>query len=321
MQAKTHCDSKAVLREKDRKRKAAMLQRLAQEFRITVLDILHEKGTGHWGGASSAAELLVALYFDAMNVRPEEPDWPERDRLVVSKGHASCMLYTVLAHRGYFPVEELKTFRQIDSRLQGHPCMLTTPGVEMSTGSLGHGTSVALGMALAARLLGKSYWTYVLLGEGDLNEGQTWEAIMAAAKFKPERLVALIDYNKVQLDGPSEQIMPMDPLPDKLRAFNWNVAPIVYDGHNAATVLESFDWVKSQRQWPVAVIYKTHKGRGVSFMEDNAHWHGAPIDDETHARARQELLQTLALLEGHAPSWPQSGKGRDEARPSSQNVK
>jgi transketolase len=273
-----------------------MLQRLAQEFRITVLDILHEKGTGHWGGAASAAELLAVLYFDVMNVRPDEPKWPDRDRLVVSKGHASCMLYTVLAHHGYFPNAELKTFRQIDSRLQGHPCMLKTPGVEMSTGSLGHGTSVALGMALAARLLGKSYWTYVLLGDGDLNEGQTWEAIMAAAKFKPERLVALIDYNKVQLDGPSDQIMPMDPLPEKLCAFNWNVAPVVYDGHNAAAVLESLDWVKKQSQWPVAVIYRTHKGRGVSFMEDNAHWHGAPIDDATYAKARQELLQTLEEL-------------------------
>ena len=273
-----------------------MLQRLAQEFRLTVLDILHEKGTGHWGGAASAAELLAALYFDVLNIRPGEPKWPDRDRLVISKGHASCMLYTVLAHRGYFPTSELKTFRQIDSRLQGHPCMLKTPGVEMSTGSLGHGTSVALGMALAARLLGKNYWTYVLLGDGDLNEGQTWEAIMAAAKFKPERLVALIDYNKVQLDGPSDQIMPMDPLPEKLRPFNWNVAPVVYDGHRAAAVLESFDWIKKQRQWPVAVIYKTHKGKGVSFMEDNAHWHGAPIDDATHAKARQELLQTLEAL-------------------------
>jgi transketolase len=293
---KKQCDPQAVLREKNRKRKAAMLQRLAQEFRITVLDILHEKGTGHWGGAASAAELLAALYFDVMNVRPDEPKWPDRDRLILSKGHASCMLYTVLAHRGYFPNAELKTFRQIDGRLQGHPCMLKTPGVEMSTGSLGHGTSVALGMALAARLLGKNYWTYVLLGDGDLNEGQTWEAIMAAAKFKPERLVALIDYNKVQLDGPSDQIMPMDPLPEKLRAFNWNVAPVVYDGHNAAAVLESLDWVKNQHQWPVVIIYKTHKGRGVSFMEDNAYWHGAPIDDATYAKARQELLQTLEEL-------------------------
>ena len=287
----------ALLDEPSRPKKAAMLQYFAQAFRITVLNILHQRGTGHWGGAASAAELLVSLYFDAMNVRPEEPQWPDRDRLVVSKGHASCMLYTVLAHRGYFPPEELATFRQIDGRLQGHPCMRSTPGVEMSTGSLGHGTSVALGMALAARLLHKNYWTYVLIGDGDLNEGQTWEAIMAAAKYKPERLVALIDYNKVQLDGPSDTIMPMDPLPEKLRAFNWNVAPVVHDGHDAAAVLDSLDWAHRQTEWPAAIVYKTHKGRGVSFMEDSAHWHGAVVDDGTYAKAMPELLATLEILE------------------------
>jgi transketolase len=291
-------DVEQVLREQDRRRKAAELQYLAQQFRITVLDILHERGTGHWGGASSAAELLAALYFDVLRVRPDEPQWLERDRLVVSKGHASCMLYTVLAHRGFLPVEELPTFRQLNSRLQGHPCMRRTPGVDMSTGSLGHGLSIALGMALAARMSGKEWWTYALLGDGDLNEGQTWEAIMAAAKFRPERLVALVDYNKVQLDGPSDQIMPMDPLPDKFRAFGWNVAPVVYSGHDMLEVFDSFDWIRSQQQWPVAVIYATHKGRGVSFMEDNAYWHGAMIDDASYAEARAELLTTLEELGG-----------------------
>jgi transketolase len=291
-------DVEQVLRERDRRRKAEELQYLAQQFRIAVLDILHERGTGHWGGASSAAELLAALYFDVLRVRPDEPQWPERDRLVVSKGHASCMLYTVLAHRGFLPAEELPTFRQLGSRLQGHPCMRRTPGVDMSTGSLGHGLSIALGMALAARMSGKEWWTYALLGDGDLNEGQTWEAIMAAAKFRPERLVALVDYNKVQLDGPSDQIMPMDPLPDKFRAFRWNVAPVVYNGHDMLEVFDSFDWIRSQRQWPVAVIYATHKGRGVSFMEDNAYWHGAPIDDASYAKARAELLTTLVELGG-----------------------
>jgi transketolase len=289
-------DRRLVLREPSRQKKAAMLQYLAQEFRITVLDILHRRGTGHWGGAASAAELLTALYFDAMKVRPEDPQWADRDRLVLSKGHASCMLYTVLANRGYFPPEELATFRQLDSRLQGHPCMTSTPGVEMSTGSLGHGASVALGMALAARLLGKEFWSYVLLGDGCLNEGQTWEAIMAAAKFQPPRLVALIDYNKVQLDGPSDVIMPMDPLADKLRAFNWNVAPEVYDGNDAAAVLQSLDWAHAQTRWPAAIIYKTRKGRGVSFMENSAHWHGAVVDDETYRRASAELQATLAEL-------------------------
>src|SRR5450759_3266448 len=195
-----------AIEEEDRLKKAALLQYLAQQFRITVFDILHETGTGHWGGAASAAELLVALYFDAMRIGPDDPHWPDRDRLVLSKGHASCMLYTVLANRGYFPVAELSTFRQLNSKLQGHPCMHSTKGVEMSTGALGHGMSVTLGMALSARLLKRDFWSYVLIGDGDLNEGQTWEAIMAGAKFRPHRMVALIDYNKVQLDGPSDII-------------------------------------------------------------------------------------------------------------------
>ena len=290
-------DLQAILAETDRARKAAMMQYLAQESRVDVLDILHDKGTGHWGGASSCAELLTALYFDVMNLRPDEPKWPVRDRLVISKGHASCMIYTILAKRGFLPVEELDTFRQLGSRLQGHPCMNKIPGVEMSTGALGHGLSVTLGMALAAPLLDKNYWSYVLVGDGDINEGQTWEGIMAAAKFKPERFVVLVDYNKVQLDGPSDEIMPMDPLASKLRAFNWNVAPETYDGHDVAQILSSFDWVRAQTEWPVAVIYETHKGRGVSFMEDNYLWHGAPIGDDTYAKARPELLQTLKELE------------------------
>jgi transketolase len=290
-------DIRSVLAEENRSRKAAQLQYLAQFFRLSVFDILHEKGTGHWGGAASAAELLASLYFDAMNVRPEEPRWIDRDRLVLSKGHASCMLYTVLAWRGFLPVEELGTFRQINSRLQGHPCMRKTPGVDMSTGALGHGLSVGLGMALAARVLKKSYWSYVLAGEGDLNEGQTWEAIMSAAKFRPERFVMLIDYNKVQLDGPSQEIMPLDPLPDKLRAFNWNVAPSIYNGHSAGEIFDSFDWIRRQTRWPVAVIYATHKGRGVSFMEDNAYWHGSPIDEKSYVAGRAELTATLAELE------------------------
>jgi len=290
-------DVDALLRETDPRGNAATMQYLAQHFRIQVLDILHDKGTGHWGGAASAAELLVTLYFHALNIRPEELLWPDRDRLVVSKGHASCMLYTVLAHRGYFPVAELDTFRQLDSRLQGHPSMHSTPGVEMSTGSLGHGMSVTLGMALAARVLGRSYWSYVLIGDGDLNEGQTWEGIMAAAKYKPPRLVVLVDYNKVQLDGPSDEIMPLDPLPEKFLAFNWNVAPRLYDGNRVAEILESFDWLREQKAWPAVIIYRTRKGRGVSFMENNAHWHGAPIDDATYAKARPELVATLAELE------------------------
>jgi transketolase len=266
-----------------------------------VLDILHDKGTGHWGGASSAAELLVALYFEVLNIRPQDPCWADRDRVVISKGHASCMIYTVMAHRGYFPPAELDTFRQLNSRLQGHPSMNKLPGIEMSTGALGHGLSVSTGMALAARVLGKRYWTYVIIGDGDLNEGQTWEGIMAAAKFKPERLVALVDYNKVQLDGPSDEIMPMDPLREKFCAFNWNVAPMAYDGHDMVQIANSFDWIRRQTQWPAAVIYRTIKGKGVSFMENNSQWHGAPIDDATYAKARPELVSTLDNLQRALP--------------------
>jgi transketolase len=293
----TRVNPARALTEANRARKTAMLQALAQRFRVDVLDILHDKGTGHWGGASSVAELLTALYFDVMALRPEEPRWPDRDRLVLSKGHASCMLYAVLAHRGFFPEAELNTFRQINSRLQGHPCMNETPGVDMSTGALGHGMSVALGMALAARIQRKSYWSHVILGEGCLDEGQTWEGIMAAAKYRPERLVALVDHNRFQLDGPCSEIMPLDPLPDKFRAFGWNVAPKIWDGQDMSQVLESFVWIRQQSAWPVAVIYATHKGYGVSFMQDTHKFHGAVIDDASYAKARPELLKTLAELE------------------------
>ena len=288
----------SILTSPDVARKAARIQYLAQESRVDVLDTLHEKGTGHWGGASSAAELLATLYFHEMQVRPDDPKWPDRDRLVVSKGHASAMIYAILAKRGYFPLEEVTgSFRQLNSRMQGHPCMNKTPGVEMSTGALGHGLSVALGMALAARVQGRSYWSHVIVGDGCLNEGQTWEAIMAAAKFKPERLVLHIDYNQVQLDGPSAEIMPLNPLPEKLRAFNWNVAPDLCDGHSVPDIFKALDWLRAQTRWPAAIIYRTHKGHGVSFMTDTSKWHGAPVDEEAYAKARPELLATLSQLE------------------------
>jgi transketolase len=290
-------DPAVALVEPSREKKAAMLQYLAQKFRMDVFDVLHDKGTGHWGGASSVTELLTTLYFDVMNVRPEDPRWPDRDRIILSKGHASAILYTVLAYRGFFPPEELDTFRQINSRLQGHPNMKDTPGVDMSAGALGHGMSIGLGMALAARLQQKSYWTYVIMGEGCLDEGQTWEAFMAAAKFKPERLVALIDFNGYQLDGSSEEIMPIAPLFEKFNAFRWNVMPTVCNGHQITDVMRSFDWIKRQTEWPVAVIYQTKKGRGISFTEDTHKFHGAPIDDQTFAKGRPELEKTLAELE------------------------
>lgn len=274
------------------------LARMGQEFRIEVLDVLHSKGTGHWGGASSVADILTFLYFNRMNIQPEQPDWPERDRLVLSKGHASAMLYTVLAHRGYFPVEEVRTFRDIDSRMQGHPCMNKTPGVEMSTGALGHGLSVGLGMALASELSGGDWWTYVVVGEGCLNEGQTWEAVMAAAKFRPKRLALLVDHNKVQLDGNEDTIMPLGTLADRFSSFGWRTPESSFDGHDPASIAASFDWLDSLDEGPAVMIYDTVKGKGVSFMENNHKWHGAPVTDDILASARPELEKGLKRMGG-----------------------
>ena len=188
---------------------------MAAAFRENMFTVLHERGTGHWGGSASSAELTTCLYFDRLNIDPKNPRWEDRDRFVLSKGHASVNLYTVLAARGFFPQEDVHSFRKLGSYLQGHPAMNKIPGVDMSTGALGHGISVAVGMALAAKLSGKNYKTYVMTGEGCLNEGQSWEALMFAAKEKIENLVLLIDYNKVQLDGTEDQIMPLEPLKEK----------------------------------------------------------------------------------------------------------
>jgi transketolase len=280
---------------------AGELAALAADFRLQMFDVLHQRGTGHWGGASSAAEIVTALYFKRMKIDPKNPQWEDRDRFILSKGHASINLYTILAHRGFFPAKELPTFRTLGARLQGHPNM-KLPGVDFSTGALGHGLSAGAGMALAASLAGKSWNTYVLAGEGCLDEGQTWEAMLFAAKYKPRGLVFLIDNNKVQLDGASEDILPLEPIPEKFRSFGWNLAPKTYDGNNTAEVLESFDWLDSQAAgaadtWPKAIIYSTVKGKGVSFMEGKAAWHGAPIDDDSYAKGRPELAADLEAKE------------------------
>jgi transketolase len=290
-------DTTTVLSETDLDKKANMMQYLAQQCRVDVFDTLHDLQTGHWGGASSVAELLVTLYFHLMKVKPNQPRWPHRDRLVLSKGHASCMYYAVLANRGFFPLEKLSTFRNLNSNLQGHPCMVKLNCVDMSTGSLGHGLSVGLGMSLASQFQDDDYWTFVIVGDGCLNEGQTWEAIMAAAKFRPRRLVLMVDYNQVQLDGLSKDIMPMNPLMDKLKAFNWNVAPQPYNGHNVKAILDSWDWIQNQDRSPIAVVYQTHKGQAISFTQDQSKWHGCPIDKDSYVTGRVELLEKLNELE------------------------
>ncbi|MCX7774719.1 MAG: transketolase [Spirochaetaceae bacterium] len=278
-----------ALTETDKVKKSKLLTALACRFRMEILEVLHAKQTGHWGGASSACELVTALYFHRMRIDPAHPEWDDRDRFILSKGHASMLLYTVLAHRGYFSPALLGTFRDIDSSLQGHPCMKKTPGVDMSTGALGHGISVGVGMALAARIHRKDYQTYVMVGEGCLDEGQSWEAIMSAAKFKPEGLTVLVDNNGVQLDGTSDEIMPISPLEDKFQAFGWNVLPKTYDGNNMDEILESFDALDRATSWPKVVVYRTVKGKGVSFMEGKNTWHGAPIDDTSFELAKPEL--------------------------------
>jgi transketolase len=283
------------------KRDAALsapeLAALAASFRLQMFDILHSRGTGHWGGSSSAAEIVTALYFNRLNIDPENPRGEDRDRFILSKGHASINLYTILAHRGFFPAEELPKFRTYGSILQGHPSMKLVPGVDISTGALGHGLSVGAGMALAAALNGKSYRTYVLSGEGCLDEGSTWEAMLFAAKYKPKGLVYLIDYNKVQLDGPSQDILPLEPLADKFKSFGWHTAPRSYKGQDTADILESFAWIDGDDHWPKALIYDTVKGCGVSFMAGTNKWHGAPIDNESYAKGRPELLADLAKKE------------------------
>ena len=279
----------------EQEKKISKLQFIAQRSRMEVFEMIYKRGNGHWGGSASCAELLVTLYYHILNVDPHHPQWEDRDRVILSKGHAAPMLYNILAHKGYFPLEELSTFRSLNSNLQGHPCMLTTPGVELSTGPLGHGISVGTGMALAAQISKKKFWTFVIVGEGCLNEGQSWEAIMSAAKFKPARLVIMVDFNKVQLDGPSDTIMPLEPLIDKFNTFNLNTAPVIYDGHQVSAIIQSWEWAKQNQEEPCVIIYRTHKGKGVSFTEDMHQWHGCPIDDTSFIKGKQELEKNLKL--------------------------
>jgi transketolase len=267
---------------------------IARRARIHILDaVAHAKG-GHVGGPYSAADMLAALYFDILNIRPDEPDWPERDRFVLSKGHSSIALYTMLALRGYFPVEELRTFDAINSRLQGHPDMTITPGIDMSSGSLGLGFSGALGMALGAKAQGKDFMTYVMLGDGECNEGVVWEGAHVGARYGLDNLIAIIDHNKLQQFGwrgetVAERITPYtdNQLADRWRAFGWHVLEV--DGHDIAAFLTAMDDAKAVVGSPVAVVAHTIKGKGVSYMEGDYTWHSKVPTDEQFAIAMHEL--------------------------------
>lgn len=247
----------------------------------------HNVQSGHPGGSLSCTDILTALYFHVLRVDPKNPAWPDRDRFVMSKGHACPVWYAALAERGFFPVEELLTFRKMNSRLQGHPELGTTPGVENAAGAEGQGLSFSVGLALAARMDHKAWHTYCLMGDGEQDVGQTWEAAMAASKFGLDNLTAFIDRNGIQQEGRTEDIMPLEPLAEKWEAFNWHVLTI--DGHDLRQILAAVEEAQRTKGRPTVIIARTVKGKGVSFMENKIRYHGAATSDEELAQALREL--------------------------------
>jgi len=268
------------------------LNERARELRLDSVDMIHRRGSGHPGGALSAAEIMAALFFHKLRLDANRPDWPNRDRFILSKGHASAILYAALARRGFFPMEDIKEWGQLSCHLQGHPDRLKTPGVEMTSGILGHGVAIGAGLALVARLNEKSFRVYVLLGDGECQGGIVWEGAMTAAKYRLSNLTAIVDYNDVQLDGPVHQIMPLEPLVDKWRACNWEVLEI--NGHDMRQVLEALDMAEEIHHRPTVIVAHTTKGKGVSFMENKAQWHGIAPSDEELAQAVAELTREEA---------------------------
>ena len=272
------------------------LQVMACKVRMGVIEGVHAAKSGHPGGSLSAADMFTYLYFKELRVDPKNPQWEDRDRFVLSKGHTAPGLYAALALRGFFPVEDLVTLRKMGSYLQGHPNMNTVPGVDMSTGSLGQGISVACGMALAGRLKKRDNRVYTLLGDGEIQEGQVWEACMFAAHYKLDNLTVIIDNNGLQIDGDIAKVMSPYPIDKKLEAFGFHVETI--DGHDFDAIASALDTAKTVKGQPSAIIMKTVKGKGVSFMENQASWHGSAPNDEQYAVAMAELKQQLGNLEG-----------------------
>lgn len=264
------------------------LQKMANEVRKGIIESVHAAKAGHPGGSLSAAEIFTYLYFAEMNVNPECPKDPERDRFVLSKGHTAPGLYAALAQKGYFPVEDLLTLRQIGSHLQGHPCRQHTPGIDMSSGSLGQGISAAVGMALSAKLSGDAYRVYTLLGDGEIQEGQVWEAAMFAGARKLDNLVVIIDNNGLQIDGRIEDVCSPYPIDKKFEAFNFHVINVA-DGNDMEQLRAAFNEAKTVKGMPTAIVMKTLKGKGVSFMENQAGWHGKAPNDEQYAQAMEDL--------------------------------
>lgn len=266
----------------------ADLEQVARTIRRHIIQMTAAAASGHPGGALSAADIVAALYFRVMRgLDPAWPENPDRDRFILSKGHACPVLYAALAEKGFIGRDELLTFRKLHSRLQGHPDMRKVPGVEMSTGSLGQGLSAGVGMALAAKMDNRDYRVYVMLGDGECQEGQVWEAAMAGAHYKLDNLVAIVDRNGLQIDGPTEVVMALEPLPAKWRAFGWHVIEI--DGHSFPEILSAFEEAETIKGRPTAIIARTIKGKGVSFMENAVEWHGTAPSAEQRDRALAEL--------------------------------
>ncbi len=270
------------------------LEITACKVRMGIIEGVHSAKSGHPGGSLSIADTLTYLYFAKMNVYPDKPEEPQRDRLVLSKGHTAPALYSTLAQRGFFPEEELKSLRHIGAMLQGHPC-IHIPGVDMSSGSLGQGISAACGMALSAKVSSDTYKVYTILGDGEIEEGQVWEAAMFAAHYKLDNLVAIVDNNGLQIDGKIEDVMSPYPIVDKFKAFGWHV--IEMDAHDFDSIEAAFNEAESVSGQPVAIIQKSVKGKGVSFMENNVSWHGSAPNDEQYEQAMGELKTALAALE------------------------
>ena len=268
----------------------------AAKVRSLAMDAVFAAASGHIGGSLSVADVLTVLYFHTMRVDPKDPKAPGRDRLVLSKGHTTPALYAALALKGYFPVEDLKLFRSVEGHYSGHPDMVHVPGVDMSTGSLGQGISAAVGMALAGKVDQKDYRVYAVLGDGEIEEGQVWEAAMSAAKYHLDNLCAVVDINGLQIDGTTDDVMPSEPLDKKFEAFNWNVLKV--DGHDFAAIAAAFETAKTVKGKPTVILAKTVKGKGVSFMEGDAGWHGKAPNAEQYEKAHAELEAKIAKLEG-----------------------
>ena len=272
------------------------LERTAYQARLLALDAVHTAASGHIGGSLSIIDTFTTLYFNVMNVDPQNPQDPDRDRFVLSKGHCTPALYPVLSLRGFFPQEDLKLFRSIKGHYSGHAEMRHVRGVDMSTGSLGQGISAAVGMALAGKVSKKDYRVYAVLGDGEIAEGQVWEAAMSAAKYHLDNLCAVVDVNGLQIDGATKDVMPSEPLDKKFEAFNWNVIHV--DGHDFDALVKAFEAAKACKGKPTMLLAKTLKGKGVSFMEGNYAWHGKAPNDEQYAQAKAEVEAKLAELEG-----------------------